>query len=397
MNPARPWPRPKAAIAMTILKAVLPFLILWLTSGLLDAQVRRPGNAGAGTDRRRVEPKDRPGDERLWRIKGRDAHEARWEQIVVVTNPTTRTVQMQTNAFAVLAAGLHYSQGGQWLESRDEIEIVDGGAVARHGAHRVAFAANINQAGAIDLITPEGHRLRSHVLGIAYSDAASGKSILVGGIRDSIGLVNGNQVSYPDALDGTFRADVRYTYSISSFEQDIVLVEQPPSPAEYGLDPRTTRLEVWTEFVQPPVPNRISRTLKAIPSASKRAAVTAPGFTDETLSFGSMMIGSGTAFPLENGPVSPPDGGPVVVGKEWLNLTGRTFLIEKVDYADIEAELSRLPRSGLARKSRRAIGVPAQRQAILAGLAAPPAVEAAEKRGRMEFTAHRAPTSGYVV
>ena len=399
MNPARQWPRPKAAIAMTILKAVLPFLIFWLTSGLLDAQVRRPGNAGAGTATatRRVETKDRAGDGRLWRIKGRDAHEARWEQMVVVTNPTTRTVQMRTNAFAVLAAGLHYSQGGQWLESRDEIEIVDGGAVARHGAHRVAFDANINRAGAIDFLTPEGHRLRSHVLGIAYSDAASGKSILVGGIRDSIGLVNGNQVSYPDALDGTFRADVRYTYSISGFEQDIVLMEQPPSPSEYGLDPRTTRLEVWTEFVQPPVPNRIARTLKASPPASKGAAVTGPGLTDETLSFGSMMIGSGTAFPLENGFVSPSDGGPVAVGKEWLNLEGRTFLIEKVDYSDIEGELSRLPRAGLARKSRRAIGVPAQRHAMLAGLTAPPAVEVAEKRGRMEFTAHRAPTSGYVV
>src|SRR6187401_1281861 len=110
MNPARQWPRPKAAIAMTILKAVLPFLIFWLTSGLLDAQVRRPGNAGAGTATatRRVETKDRAGDGRLWRIKGRDAHEARWEQMVVVTNPTTRTVQMRTNAFAVLAAGLHY-------------------------------------------------------------------------------------------------------------------------------------------------------------------------------------------------------------------------------------------------------------------------------------------------
>jgi len=71
MNPGRQWPQPQAAIAMAILKAVLPFLILWLTSGLLDAQVRRPGNTGADT--RGVETKERAADGRFWKIKGRDA------------------------------------------------------------------------------------------------------------------------------------------------------------------------------------------------------------------------------------------------------------------------------------------------------------------------------------
>jgi hypothetical protein len=35
-------------------------------------------------------------------------------------------------------------------------------------------------------------------------------------------------------------------------EQDVILFSVPQSTEAYGLDPQTTRLEVITEFVNPP-------------------------------------------------------------------------------------------------------------------------------------------------
>jgi hypothetical protein len=51
--------------------------------------------------------------------------------------------------------------------------------VARQGPHQVIFAANLNSVGAIDLLDPRGQRFRSHVLGLAYTDAATGRSVMI--------------------------------------------------------------------------------------------------------------------------------------------------------------------------------------------------------------------------
>ena len=67
-----------------------------------------------------------------------------------------------------------------------------------------------------------------------------------------------NQVIYPDAFTD-FKADLRYTYTKAGFEQDIILREQPPTPESFGLDPETTRLQVLTEFFNPPQPEVHSR------------------------------------------------------------------------------------------------------------------------------------------
>ena len=66
-----------------------------------------------------------------------------------------------TNKYTQLETGLHYKgDNGEWLESKAEIEIQPGGAVARKGPHKVIFASQIHSAGAIDLLTPDGKRLR---------------------------------------------------------------------------------------------------------------------------------------------------------------------------------------------------------------------------------------------
>src|SRR5829696_5823002 len=69
-----------------------------------------------------------------------------------------------------LATGLHYFEDGAWRETREEIEIIEGTAMARRGPHKVTFAANLNSPGAISLVSPDGLKFRSHVLGLAYTD-----------------------------------------------------------------------------------------------------------------------------------------------------------------------------------------------------------------------------------
>ena len=167
--------------------------------------------------------------------------------------PDGRTT-LEPHFVTELASGLNYPKDGQWAPSKEEIEIFPEGSVARQGQHQVILAGNFNSEGSIDLMTPDGKRLRSHVLGIAYLDTVTGRSELIAQPKDSFGEVAGNRVIYRDAFRGPFLADVRYTYTRGGFEQDIILHEAPPSPADYAMDPAFVRLEVWTEFLQPPVP-----------------------------------------------------------------------------------------------------------------------------------------------
>ena len=69
------------------------------------------------------------------------------------------TVRERLSSYTELATGLHYlGEKGDWHESREEIEIFNGAAVARQGPHSVIFAAQLNSPGAIDLLAPDGKR-----------------------------------------------------------------------------------------------------------------------------------------------------------------------------------------------------------------------------------------------
>src|SRR5882672_11848234 len=111
--------------------------------------------------------------------------------------------QKRTEAHSVIevATGLNFPKDGQWIPAAESIEIFADGAVARQAQHQVIWAPNLNTDGAVDLLMPDGKRLRSHVVGIAYTDAASGKSTLIAEPKDSFGEVAGNQVLYRDAFN----------------------------------------------------------------------------------------------------------------------------------------------------------------------------------------------------
>lgn len=261
-------------------------------------------------------------------VQERGPDQRRWVQALREPTPFGRTVERRRQ-FVEVASGLHYWQEGQWRESEEVLEGVPGGALARRGPHRVFFANNLASAGAVALDTPDGRRLVSQPLCLGYYDRATGQQVMLGEVKDCQGVVQANQVLYADAFTGV-RADVRYTYTRGGLEQDVILREQLPAPESFGLASASTRLQVYTEFVQAPAPQ------VRIQPVARADGTVAP---DEELDFGVTRLVRGRAFGLgEQG-----RGSGVPVDKQWRTLEGRQFLIEQVPVPQVRRELEALP------------------------------------------------------
>ncbi len=249
-----------------------------------------------------------------------------WQKIVQTVDARGNTVLETNQAYVELATGLNFWRNGRWQPSKEEIAISPDGssAVATNGQHQVYFPGNIYN-GMIKLVAPDGKILQSQPLGLSYSDGSN--SVLIAVLTNSTGeLVGPNQVIYPAAFTD-FKADLRYTYTRAGFEQDVVLREQPPDPVSLGLNPKTTRLQVLTEFFNPPQPSVTAIT----------TPTDAGNLEDDDLGFGAMRMGRGKAFLL--GTNSPAVG----VNKRWLTLAGRQFLVEEVPIVSIASNVDTLP------------------------------------------------------
>jgi len=287
---------------------------------------------------------ERGSHHRIMHIVERGPHH-RVVQTVTPEPQADGTTSYTTNTYQELATGMHFiDQNGNWAESSEEIQIVNGYGVARQGQHQVVISPNVNQTPATDLLAPDGvTHLQAHILGIAYFDGATGKSVLIAVTKDANGqLVAPNVVIYPDSFTD-FRADVRVVYTRYGFEQDVILREQPPPPQNFGLDPNSSRLQIWTEFLNPPVPQQTARTIYQENDPQVRQAMVEPDLIDHALDFGSVAIGQGTAFTIGDDPRNPltPDE-TVPVCKEWNLTDNRTFLIEYVPYAKLKPMLDTL-------------------------------------------------------
>jgi len=261
-----------------------------------------------------------------YRVVDLGANHRVWQRETYEAGPGGQ-VMTHVHTYNELASGLNYQDAnGQWQESEELIEAFAAGAVARKGAYQVIFADNLNSAGSIDMQTTDGKRLRSNILGLMYVDTSTGDAALIAGVQDSAGeLISSNQVLYPNAFDGV-KADVQYTYKRGSFEQDVILREQPPLPDAFGMNPDTTELEVMTEFIDPPNANVLD------------VGSSEPGLeSDQAVSWGATKLGNGKAFNLGD------QGSPAPVSKRYINLNGRHFLLEKVMLRDIESSLLKLP------------------------------------------------------
>lgn len=248
-------------------------------------------------------------------------------QSVIWETNAVGDLSVRTNSYTELATGMHYLQAEKWLESEAKIEILpnNAGAAASNGQHKVLFPPEI-ESGIIELQMPDNQWLRSRVWGLSYFDEKTHESVLLATVKKSEGhLVGENAVIYPDAFTD-IQADIRYTYTLAGFEQDVVLRQQPPAPETFGLSSKTTLLQVLTEFVESPMPAKESRQ--------------ADGIADESLNFELMGIGQGKAFSVD---AAGDTSGQVPVAKGWAPTAGRDFLIEEVHYEKVTEQLQKLP------------------------------------------------------
>jgi hypothetical protein len=254
---------------------------------------------------------------------------ALWHRVNYVTNQAGRTVAC-TNTYKALETGKHYWANGQWLESREEIHIVPGGALATNTPHKVSFSANIKSPVSVAVTTPAGKTLKIRPLGLAYFDFHSEDQVLIAELKDSIGqLITTNQVCYSDAFSNVL-TDVRYAVRKSGIEQDVVLRQRPPLPEDYGMNPTTTWLLMLTEFIDPPSDVQVVQELRRGWTQST---------VDRLIKIAGMHIGQGTAFSLGLGQDRRAG---VPVQKHWEVMEGRTFLIEEVPFPRIVRHLRNL-------------------------------------------------------
>ncbi len=295
----------------------LPLLVWSLTGAVCSGQILTQSTNGVSTNTTTS----------AYTVVSRGPNHRIWQKVISVTNTALGRVWLQTNSYTELASGMHYWNGTNWAESQALIAITTNGAAATQGRHAVAFLSNPNTTNAVDLTMPDGTHLRSHVLGLSYYDTATGSNAMIATVKDSTGAVSGsNQVIYADTFTD-YKADIHYTYTRAGFEQDIILRESLDSPTNYNLSPATTRLQIWTEFLNPPTPAVRTNFVGGQP-------------VTQTLQFNSMRMGPGQAFSLGETNGASMDKTPVQ--KDWRTIDGRTFLIESVPYPAVKPRLDAL-------------------------------------------------------
>ena len=297
------------------MKSIHLLLGVLLAASTLQAQTLNQGAVKANT-----EPVN-------YVIGQQEANSQVWQTIKQVTNDQGSVTSQTNQAYVELATGLNHLVNGQWVASSEQISISPDGssAMATNGQHQVYFPGNV-YSGLIKLVTPDGQTIQSQPIGLSYFDGTN--SVLIAAVTNSTGAIlpSGNQVIYTNAFDG-LNADLLYTYTKAGFEQDIVLREQPPDPVALGLNPATTRMQVLTEFFNPPQP---SVTATTVPTA-------VGNLEDDDLSFGTMAMRRGRAFLVGNNELA------AGVTKRWLLIQGRQFLIEEVPIVSIASEIDTLP------------------------------------------------------
>ena len=220
----------------------------------------------------------------------RGPHEAVFQKVITTEFPNGRRT-IRTNSFVSLATGMHRQENGRWVPAVDAVEVFPDGAAARGTAHQVVFGPRVHTPdGTLDVLSPDGKRFRAVLLGLALTDAESGKSELIAEPNDARGeLVPPNEIWYRNAftaLGAPVRADYRLRNSRAGVEADVILRSGIPSPVELGFNPSTTRLEIWTEFLEAPEPAVTTAVLRAQTDLDLRKRMVDPDLTDQTLDFG---------------------------------------------------------------------------------------------------------------
>jgi hypothetical protein len=196
--------------------------------------------------------------------RDRDARTWAWESETVL--PGGNSVR-QPHRFVELGTGLCRWDGDRWVDASAVLELIPGAAIGRSAQIQARFDQNLNTLGAVTLSLPGGDggqqlEFQSHVLGIALTDVASGRSALIAEIQDCAGeVLPPNQVIYRNAVAGNgLQCDVLFEYRLAGVSQSVVIRRSPSiTPADLDMDDGTCVLEVWNEVLTPVNPRRLSQ------------------------------------------------------------------------------------------------------------------------------------------
>jgi hypothetical protein len=278
------------------------------------------------------------------------------EWVERLTNAVTGEVKERNHSYVKMGTGLNYQdESGTWRESQDLIELLpDGSAAALRGSLKAHFSANLNTEGAVTITSVSNRVFRSHPLGLYYFEADTGRSTLVGVVKDSVAEFHPpNQLVWRDCLEGAgVQADYRVTYTKAGMEADLILLRLP-EPTALGITSDSVRLEWFTEWLDLPEPRIRERLLKAETDPVRRAAMAEPDLIEQTLDFRDVWLPQGRGFRVDGTEARPP-GVPATVrlrspedspndlfmGKKLLEIDQRTVLVESLDWQDLEPRLA---------------------------------------------------------
>ena len=286
-----------------------------------------------------------------YQITENGPHHRKWERVEKRVNEEGEEEEI-VHRYTELGTGLNRwdTEKEEWLESNNVIEAFEGGAVAQGGQTKVIFSPILGDAaGTVDILTADGKRIRTVVIGLAYYDPVSGEDILLSEVNPDVEgeIIPPNRVIYRNAFTD-IKADVIYEYHRDRFSQNVVIYEAFESPGALGLS-ELARLEVLSEILESPRPQIKERVLEAFSTDPvQRGKMAEADLVDESLFFGESFMGQGIAFEL---------GGTIetrsVVTKRLIEEGGRRILIEGVGYTDAKGYLDKLPRTIVKpRKSR---------------------------------------------
>src|SRR5579862_2786657 len=141
---------------------LIQFAVLLLTASALQAQT--PNQAALSVNSPPIN----------YVIGQQGANSQVWQKVVRSVDTQGNTVYQTNQAYVELATGLNHLVNGQWVASKEKIDISpDGGsASATNGQHQVYFPGDIYN-GNIKLITPDGQSLQSQPIGLAYFDGSN--------------------------------------------------------------------------------------------------------------------------------------------------------------------------------------------------------------------------------
>jgi hypothetical protein len=270
---------------------------------------------------------------------------------VVQTGPDSQVWKSSTGqSVTTLATGMNYWDGQQWNSSDPSFVISADGTsfVASKVEDPTTLAANLNSQGAVSVSTPDGVALSSTPTAIGLYDAASGQSVIIATLTNSIGvLADPQHVVYANSIVGdSLSASVVYSMpDPGSFHQDVIFTAFNPNfdPTVWGFaatSTNTLQIQIFTEFFNSPQPQVRERDLYIEQDPNVRASMASPDFIDYFMDFGHYVFGPGQAYPSSTYNLSTPG---VSVAKEMVTSSGRTFMVESIRYRDLVGQLQTLP------------------------------------------------------